>query len=306
MNGKNKKLELGRELAEQREAKELSVLRLSEITKIAVKNIENIENGIFDFLPSAYVKAYLSAISVELGLDPEVILRKYKASFVRDVDTSSFEEFKPAEKKQKQAKRETEPVRVKEPKKPKEPKKIKEKSEPSKKWFEEILLIIRFYSVFIFGALFVLVVLVIIFWALPEFKSGKKTQYQPITQEQQDSLIILTTAPPPDSIQPKPEMKNIELKITVTDTNWIRIVYDDSVAEEAIYVPGDEKTWQSKGPFYFRIGNASGVQFTLNGKDLGSPGRKGRITNILVDEQGIKNIPKTEFPQAMGVNRTTQ
>ncbi len=306
MNEKNKKLDLGRELAEQRETKEMSVQQLSKRTKIAVKNIENIENGIFDFLPSAYVKAYLSAISVELGLDPEVILRKYKASFVRDVDTSSFEEFKPVEKKKKHVEKELLPVKVKEPRKPKEPKKVKEKSGSSKKWLEEVLLIIRFYSVFIFGALFVLVVLVIVFWVLPELKLDKKSQNQPVTPEQPDSLVVQTKVQPAVSIPVEPEVKNLELKMTMTDSSWIRIVYDDSIAVEAIYAPGDEKTWQSKGPFYLRIGNASGVQLTLDGKYLGKPGRKGQITNILVDEKGFKNIKKTEFPQAMGVGGTTQ
>ena len=111
---------------------------------------------------------------------------------------------------------------------------------------------------------------------------------------------------PADSIQVEPEQKELELKITVTDTNWIRIVYDDSIAVEAIYAPGHEQTWQSTGPFYLRIGNASGVQLTLDGKELGSPGRKGRITNIIVDEEGLRNIKKTNFPRAMGVGGSTQ
>jgi len=303
MSEKNKKLELGRELAEQRENKDLSIQQMSDRTKIAVKNIENIEKGIFDFLPSAYVKAYLSAIATELGLDSEVILRKYRSSFVRDVDTSSFEKAKPDKKAKKHVEKKISPVKVKKPPKAKEPK--KEKNGSSKKWIEEFMLIIRFYSVFIFGALFILVVLVIVFFVLPEVKHNKKLKEQQTTV-QPESLLVQIREQSADSTRAEPESKEMQLKLIVTDSTWLRIVYNDSISEDAIYAPGDEKSWQSKEPFYLRIGNASGVRLSLDGKDLGKPGREGRITNILVDQEGIKNIKKTEFPPAMGVGGTTQ
>lgn len=408
-NEKNKKLELGRELAQQREDKGLSIAQLSDRTKIAVRNITHIENGVFDFLPSAYVKAYLSAIAVELGLDSGVILRKYYASFVRDVDEPAHEtksasprkgytepvapqpeksrdeiavnppENAVPEKTEEQvtskivekplAQPETEPDKSRQSPLPKKQGKKKpavdkreghlpaleareapppyeaekpvadesekplpaaavekvsvEKVDPQKSrssWFDEFKLVLRFYSVFILGVLFLAFALVVIFWIVPDIQLRKKVQevkalIQPLSVQEDtltqviqplsaDTLSTATAALPIPVKEktPEPVRQLLSLKIEVSDSAWLRIVYNDSLAEEGIFAPGEEKTWQGYENFYMRIGNAGGIHLFLDGKFLGPLPQSGIITNIQINKDGFKTIKKTQFPDAMGVS----
>ncbi|HPG40801.1 MAG TPA: DUF4115 domain-containing protein [bacterium] len=409
-NEKNKKLELGRELAQQREDKGLTVAQLSERTKIAVKNITHIENGVFDFLPSAYVKAYLSAIAVELGLDSGVILRKYYASFVRDVDgpahdskpasvQKNYDQPSPPPSKEEQE-IPVKPVERAAPAKAEEPvinldqeipppqpeakppdsepapvakKKTKQKPDDKKStqpapaisetpqaveppaaieikpgpvakdkpaptvtvekvtqvpvtrrekkssWFEEIILFLRFYSVFIFGILFLIFALVIIFWIVPERQFKKqvaelKAMMQPqavsvqvdtlqqVTPVPGDTLLPAATPPVAEVKAPEAARQLLSLRVEVSDSAWLRIVYNDSLAEEGIFAPGDEKTWQGYDRFYMRTGNAGGIHLFMDGNFLGALPQSGVITNLQIDRDGIKTIKKTQFPKAMGVS----
>ncbi len=94
----------------------------------------------------------------------------------------------------------------------------------------------------------------------------------------------------------------LSLKIEVSDSAWLRIVYNDSLAEEGIFAPGEEKTWQGYENFYMRIGNAGGIHLFLDGKFLGPLPQSGIITNIQINKDGFKTIKKTQFPDAMGVS----
>ncbi len=385
-NQKNKKAELGHELAEQRQAKGLTVEKLADITKISVKNIQHLENGVFDFLPSAYVKAYLSSVARELGLNPDVVLKKYHSSFVKDVDSSVMnevestkldlrdkpkpepspeptlepepepepeeetkieqeegqplvqepidededdiepepenpEESTEPETEQKEPESEPEPekepepepepvadpVPVKEPEivvpeRPAIPEpqpEIKNNySEPNlvkQNWFEDFKLMLGFYSIFIYGFLAVAVIVVALIIFVPKLKNTDKPDSKSDLTAQNTQAVEATT----DVIESTPEPEMYSLRMVVTDTTWLRIVYSDTLTDEAIFIPGDERSWQSPSDFWMRIGNASGIHLYLNENDLGVPGNAGRITNIRVTKDGIEKVTKSQFPEKM-------
>ena len=348
---KNKKIELGQEMAAQRESKGLTVKQLSDITKISVVNIENIEKGVLDFLPSAYVKAYLSALSQELGLDPTVILKKYHESFFKPVEGEEKPELpvetpapapvvreapkpeKRPEEPVKQEEKAEKPVPVKEDKpapviddKPKpEPKAEKPVSKPMYKdkpavpekkpepapikpqpvmpksnWFEDLKLMLGFYSVFIYAFLFVAVLIVVFIFVVPKLRAPKNASEQPVFVAQPDTPATAVNAD--TSIVPEaPPLTALMLKMTVSDSTWLRIVYNGGFVEEAIFAPGEEKTWQSDSLFWMRIGNATGIKLYLNERDLGPVGKAGQITNIKIDKGGVHNVYKYEFPKEMGI-----
>ena len=76
-------------------------------------------------------------------------------------------------------------------------------------------------------------------------------------------------------------------------------IFDDSIADEGIFTPGDRRTWQSADRFYLRLGNAGGLDFFLDGQNLGAPGQSGAITNIMVDRDGFSQILYSDLPPAI-------
>ncbi len=396
-NQKNKKAELGRELAEQRQTKGLTVEKLADITKISVKNIQHLENGVFDFLPSAYVKAYLSSVARELGLNPDVVLKKYHSSFVKDVDSSVINEIesekfdlrdkpkpepspeptlepepepepeeetkieqeegqplvqepidedegeeepetKAPEKEpepetgQKEPEYEPEPIEaeaeaepepeketVAEPEPVADPVPVEEPeiivpeqpvildqqpeiknnySEPTVEkqgWFEDFKLMLGFYSIFIYGFLAVAVIVVALIIFVPKLKDSDDTVSKSDLTAQTTKVVDSAA----DVVEPTPESEMFSLRMVVTDTTWLRIVYSDTLTDEAIFIPGDERSWESYSDFWMRIGNASGIHLYLNDNDLGVPGSAGRITNIRVTRDGIEKVSKSQFPEKM-------
>ena len=368
-NTRNKKADLGREMAEQRELKGLSVEQLSDITKISAQNIRHIENGVLDFLPSAYVKAYLSALARELGLDPDLVLKKYHASFIREVDPGTVHMPETSSKQPKVQKTEKQPDVVP-PGKPaqvetgpqpsqteheKEPPKVEPepeepgteiKSEPAKVekeiekpkpeiekppvkeaepvtkpepviakkerpfqptpvvtppvekggWFEDFKLLFGFYSIFIYAFLIIAALVTALIIFVPRLKDSdpKNTETMVVEQEMSDTTSVAGTETP-QAAQP------LSLRMVVSDTTWLRIVYDEDKADEAVFIPGMERTWESETVFWMRIGNASGIRLYLNDEDLGVPGRAGSITNLKIDKDGFEKIRKEIFPKLMNI-----
>ena len=62
---------IGAYLAGQRRLRGISVAELAERTKIPTRSIERMESGAFDGNPDGFVRGFVRAIALALGLDPE-------------------------------------------------------------------------------------------------------------------------------------------------------------------------------------------------------------------------------------------
>jgi transcriptional regulator with XRE-family HTH domain len=62
---------IGAYLARQRRLRGISVAELAELTKIPTRSIERMESGAFDRNPDGFVRGFVRAVAVALGLDPE-------------------------------------------------------------------------------------------------------------------------------------------------------------------------------------------------------------------------------------------
>ena len=51
---------------------------------------------------------------------------------------------------------------------------------------------------------------------------------------------------------------------------------------------GTQDIWHAKNNLELELGNAGGVRLSLNGKSLGSPGKRGEKKTIVVTKDGIK------------------
>lgn len=70
---------IGEQLRKQRKAKGISLVEVSEHTKIGKKYLEALENGEYDVLPGeTYIRGFLKAYAKYLDLDDDEIIRHYK------------------------------------------------------------------------------------------------------------------------------------------------------------------------------------------------------------------------------------
>ncbi len=68
---REREISIGAYLARQRRLRGISVAELADLTKIPTRSIERLESGAFDRDPDGFVRGFVRAVAVALGLDPE-------------------------------------------------------------------------------------------------------------------------------------------------------------------------------------------------------------------------------------------
>ena len=62
-----------------------------------------------------------------------------------------------------------------------------------------------------------------------------------------------------------------------TDRSWVRVVADGSVVFEGFLSAGDHQVWQGRRQLSIRVGNASALDLTVNGRPIGHLGNPGDV-----------------------------
>jgi cytoskeletal protein RodZ len=72
------------------------------------------------------------------------------------------------------------------------------------------------------------------------------------------------------------------LKIIAIEDTWIKIIIDDLNRKEYSLHPGDRLELEASKGFNVLIGNATGIQLTLDGKPLNVPGSSGQVVALQI------------------------
>ena len=91
-------------------------------------------------------------------------------------------------------------------------------------------------------------------------------------------------APPPAVAKSPAGAQRLQMK--AVEPTWIRVQPDEGRATEELLPAGASREWAAERRFLVTIGNAGGVELTLNGKALAPLGPKGTV------------IQRLELPQA--------
>ena len=288
MNTSLKKI--GEELAQQRENRGLSVGDLSARIKISVGFIENIEKGNFDFLPDVYVRAFIRSYAEQVGLDPDVMLAQFKTARAPQ---------KPAEEKQR-------PETISKSELEQKEQLGKTPGHELAQRVKDIQFYFNLFKPFILVVIGIFLLFVIIRLLLSGTTDTTTRPLQPKVSESIPDTLVDESQPSREIQHTKETPTSLQLTITAIETTWMRIVVNDTIADEATFAPGDTRTWESNKDFYLLIGNAGGVKFNLNGKNLGIVGNPGQVANLLINENGVKRIPYSSLPSAMNRARPIQ
>jgi cytoskeleton protein RodZ len=258
------------ELKQARLEKKVSLMDISAETRINLKYLEAIENGEFHVLPQTYVRAFLKEYALMINLDPEDILQHYDLAR-RETDTRKSEEPPP---------RET-PVR--------EDKLIDtlfKRISSLSSLQRNIALVI-----FIVIAIALIIVLANINNNLDSEKSVTEVPFDRVIRENEATPISSPSVVADSSrFLTAPKKDSLRLEIATLDSVWISLLIDGKKGEEYLFDANRKRVWTAKERFVVTMGNAGGATFKLNGKDIGSLGKRGAVVrNAIITESNLKN-----------------
>lgn len=279
---------IGGVLKERRLARGLDLERISSALKIKASYLKALEEEDFELFPAdVYTIGYLRSYALYLGVSPEPLIEEFKA--LREKQVS--EESVPS---QSESKSSQQPVKI-----TSDQRAISESRIVTKLLKPHLLILIVIFlivgliisSVFKTRTTRELRVKQAERIALPEpppviitsSDNTKSSSDIPASQSQasqvigqKESKVINPQAPAPS---PSSDKEGYTIMITAQELTWLKVESEEGV-HDITMKPGDTVKYTSKKGFKLIIGNAGGIKLSLNGKDMGSPGKSGEVKII--------------------------
>ncbi len=267
-------LKFAEELKSSRTEKKITLEQVSAKTRIDIKFLKAIESGEIEVLPEIYIKAFIKEYAKTIDLNPENVLKKFEMakSGLSDEPVAEENIEKPETKKTFENPPENIPTSE-----------VKEKTNKS-----NIALLI--------GAVLFVILLIVIFTFFSG--NGEKIITEKSTEPEQEIKKEITA-------DKNTEIKNeqsvipegvLKLRISAADTSWIKIISDESVAEEVTLYPGMDKYTAAGSSFYLIIGNSAGINLELNYNKLEFSGNENQVKSIFINSDGLKYIKTKDVP----------
>lgn len=255
---------IGEQLSHTRKAKGISLEMAEEATKIRAKFLRALENEEFDILPGrVYAKAFLRSYARYLELDDAQLACDFDQLYA-------------------------------------------EKPEPEKERFKMPRTFNRGCYVNFF-AVAAVIGLLVAFNAVYGKVIDKQEDNKPVLQEETTRPVAkprLNSPPvlvsentgganqagetdlPAEENARRDQGLSVKLNVT-SDTCWMRVVTDGTVAFEGKLKAGEERSFQAQSAIQLRLGNAGAVEVSCNGQSLGYLGGAGQVvTREFTAEQG--------------------
>lgn len=100
------------------------------------------------------------------------------------------------------------------------------------------------------------------------------TSYQLVALPSPTPMALPTPSPTP--------VRGVEVTVYIADRSWLRVTADGLSAPlfEGELQAGDARSWKAKDRIDMRVGNAGGVEVTVNGMRQGKLGASGEVKNV--------------------------
>lgn len=234
-----------------REAKHLTIADIAEATLIDEKFLHAIEEGNTSLLPQTYSRAFIRAYARVVGLDPSEMMRLYDGVTepVKSGDAPPLVTVPPPSLNQI------------------------DRDETSR-----LKLQMR-NGVFAF---LILALIGVGIWNLTTMESDspvKEIPFQSVVKEteQKANPELLTHQESGEQAASSVIPDSLSLSATTTDSVWVHIILDERDEREYIFKPKASASWKAKDQFEISLGNAGAIEFTLNGRKLGTLGKRGAV-----------------------------
>jgi cytoskeletal protein RodZ len=244
--------ELGQTLRTRREERGLTLKEVEQALNIRVKYLQAIEEENYQLIPGeVYVKGFLRNYASYLGLNGEEFVQRYKDA-----------KQPPATVAQLDKKEERPNFEVKAP-----------GSNRIIYWGLAIGIVGAGY----FG-----------YNQFSQPSTPKVSNPPPISSTPVPGASQQT--PPPGTAQPPqttPVIQGVKVDAKITAKCWVQVLADGREIFEGVLKQGDIATWEAKTTMEITLGNAGGVELTVNGQPQGALGKSGDVVNKVYKAQGL-------------------
>jgi cytoskeletal protein RodZ len=129
-------------------------------------------------------------------------------------------------------------------------------------------------------AVFVLLIIaaVLLFVNYPRLMPPDKSVGVPVTTHPAEAARTVTPAVPGKGGEVVPSTHRLHLY--ASEKSWVRLKFDNGKVEEVLLNPGEARDWRFSGRISLKMGNAGGLQITLDGVSLGSAGGRGQVMTL--------------------------
>jgi len=120
---------------------------------------------------------------------------------------------------------------------------------------------------------------------LPDEKPAE--QEEEITSKSksvEDTMVLEEPTIPIEKEDEQPPSPRFILSADVTSQTWIAIYTDDEPVKEYLLQPGETMRWTADRGFDILVGNAGGIEFFLNGEEVGHLGPEGKVVRVKLPE----------------------
>lgn len=112
--------------------------------------------------------------------------------------------------------------------------------------------------------------------ANPSESDPSRTQPSPAATPESGTSAV------PEAIETSATQNGYLLNVTVSEKTWLKVLVDDQEAMEYALNTGDRLDLEAAKSINLLIGNAGGVQLTLNNKPYPVPGKSGQVVNVVI------------------------
>ena len=262
------------ELRDVRIAQSLTLEEISKETKIHPRFLHALEGGEFDILPEPYIRLFLKAYAIQIGVDYKVPLAKL------DEHLHGTKEAERHDKERHKLRR-LQPGRS-----------PKQKAVGGAKSIGK-------NQVLWFASLAVLFVIVVVLRECRQDKAPSiaeerltrsaaellTAEAQNQGREDQDQTSDTLSGEPAPFLPPG---EPLTLSMTAVERTWIAVNVDGDRDYDVILRPGQSESWQAGESFRLKLGKTRGVTLSLNGKPLEPLGPQNTwVTEAIITREGI-------------------
>jgi cytoskeletal protein RodZ len=251
---------LGAELRRQRELRGITLKEIADGTKISRRYLEALESNAHEILPApVFTRGFVREFARYIGLDPEEMADRYnELSRAGDPDEDGD---------------------------------ALSQSQP--------LPFIRIDRNLVVFALLLVAFSVVVWWVWSYM--GARGTADPDVAVVSNTIEPAVAPPDPDQLADEPpaaeppEPERLELGVTVVEDTWVILHADGQVATNEVLRAGDVRTFSAENALRFEVvGNAGGIELTLNGEHIPSLGARGRVVRDLVfDWKVLEQLQET-------------
>lgn len=261
---------VGEVLRTERERRQLTIHDIEEATSIRALYIESIENGNYEKLPGdVYTKGFIKNYATFLNLDADSLVKQ----FVEERTPAPAPEEIVTDNKNISNKKVEKPQEV-----------PTEKIDPSKLRRRRSHSDSGGVSTGIIAAVVLIAAIAGGAWYF--FTSGdgeivennKPKIEQPLNEEGILPPGQTVEEQKPNAVAAAPNQSGVNIQAKFTGDCWTEVTVDGVIVYEDVAGAGQTLSWSGKNNVTVRVGNAGAVDITENGRNIGSLGAIGEVT----------------------------